>query len=778
MIAALAAAVTGPRGRWVTIAAWVALGIGGYVARSHIGEVTAAGQSSFLPKGAESIQAIEVLDGAAVLGGATSPNDAGVPEGGTGSTGAGGSAGAASDGGGSPRAGEAAGGSSGGGVPTSAAESHAEEVPAVVVFDRKGGLTHDDLNAIGKLGRGLEGLGITGATPIIDPFSAATGRPLGAIADYTHGVGPISKDREAALLVLALNAADDGAIRGGVAQMRDYLAAHAVPGLDAYVTGPAGIAADLDQVADEAGRTLLIATLGLVLVLLLLVYRAPLLALLPLLAVGAAYTVAIGIAYLVIKAGWIVVNSEGTFLLLVLVFGAGTDYSLLLVHRYREELQSGSPADVALPVALRESVRPIASSGGTVIATMLVLLVADLESTHWLGPILAIGIAVMVCSAFTLLPALLAVLGERAFWPAAGAARRAGPSRWEAIAGFVRRRSRPIIGAVVVGLLVLAAGNLVHHGTIGFGQGETKPTNSSEGTEVLNEHFPPGLASPLTAVVPLDEAARVARAMAGLDAVRLAIPAPADGKLEAAVVVVILAGNPYSGEAAEAVEKVRERLHKVSPDGLLGGLPAENWDVEQTNGRDTRLIVPLVLIVVGLILAAILGGLCAPLYLMATVVLSFAATLGLSTFVFSQLAGEGITFDLTLLAFLFLVALGVDYNIFLMTRVREEARVHGTRDGMMRALVAIGGVVTGAGLILAGTFATLTLLPLEELIQIGATVGRRAFRPRPDRRPRRSGCVWPCGARSCGRGPSSPACRRRLRCRARGGRSARGSACA
>ncbi|HEY2053109.1 MAG TPA: MMPL family transporter [Solirubrobacterales bacterium] len=690
-MARLAASVTGPRGRWVTIAIWVALGIGGYVGRSHIGGVTAAGQSSFLPKGAESIEAIEALDRAASVGGGGRPGAAGES-------------------------------AFGGGVPTSAAESHAEEVPAVIVFDREGGLTDDDLNAIGKLGRGLERLGVTGATPIVDPFSAATGRPLGAIADYAHGVGPISKDHEAALLVLALNAADHGALRGGVETMRDYLAAHAVPGLHAYVTGPAGIAADLDQVANEAGRTLLIATLGLVLILLLLVYRAPLLALLPLTAVGAAYTVAIGIAYLAINAGWIVVNTEGTFLLLVLVFGAGTDYSLLLVHRHREEMQRGLPAAEALPVALRESVRPIAASGGTVIAAMLVLLVADLQSTRWLGPILAIGIAVMVCSAFTLLPALLAVLGERAFWPAAGAARREGPSRWEAIAGFVRRRSRPIIGAVIVGLLVLAAGNLVHHGTIGFGQGETKPTNSSEGTQVLNEHFPPGLASPLTAVVPADQAARVARAMGGLDAVRLAIPVPGDGKFESAVVVVILAGNPYSGDAAEEVEKVRERLHQVTPDGLLGGLPAENWDVEKTNGRDTRLIVPLVLLVVGLILAAVLRAIAAPLYLMATVVLSFAGTLGLSTFAFAVIGGEGITFDLTLLAFLFLVALGVDYNIFLMTRVREEALVHGTREGTLRALVATGSVVTGAGLILAGTFATLTLLPLEELIQIGATV--------------------------------------------------------
>ncbi len=672
MIAALAAAVTGPRGRWVTIAVWVAIAVGGYVCRSHIGDVAAAGQASFLPKGAESIEALEALNGSA----------------------------------------KSSGKSSGG---------H-EEVPAVVVFDRPGGLSNDDLNAIGRLGAGLNRLQVTGATPIIDPFSAAAREPLGDVAKLDHGVGPISNDGEAALVVLALNAADHGAVRHGVEEIREYLAAHAVPGLSAYVTGPAGIAADLDRVEDEAGQTLLFATLGLVLVLLLLVYRAPILALLPLIAVGAAYMVAIGIAYLLIKAGWIVVNTEGTFLLLVLVFGAGTDYSLLLVHRYREEMQGGRAAAEALPLALRETIPAIGASGGTVIAAMLVLLVADLQSTHWLGPILAIGIAVMVASAFTLLPALLAVLGERAFWPGAAAAGRRGPDRWERVASLVERRSWPIIVLVTGGLVVLALGNFVHHGTIGFGQGETRATNSSEGTQVLNEHFPPGLASPLTAVVPPGEAARVAAGLKDLDAVRLAIPVPANAEFAAAAVVLVLADDPYSGEAAEEVEKIRERLHAISPQALLGGLPAENWDVEQTNSRDTRLIVPLVLLVVGLILAAVLRAIAAPLYLMATVVLSFAGTLGLSTFAFAVIGGDGITFDLTLLAFLFLVALGVDYNIFLMTRVREEAARHGTPAGALRALIATGGVVTGAGLILAGTFATLTLLPLEELIQIGATV--------------------------------------------------------
>jgi putative drug exporter of the RND superfamily len=189
------------------------------------------------------------------------------------------------------------------------------------------------------------------------------------------------------------------------------------------------------------------------------------------------------------------------------------------------------------------------------------------------------------------------------------------------------------------------------------------------------------------------------------------------------VVALVLHGNPYGSDAAEDVKEIRNRLHTLAPGGLLGGIPAENLDVEQTNARDTKLIVPLVLLVVGLILVAVLRALVAPAYLIATVVASFAATLGLATFAFTEVfQADGIAFNLELMAFIFLVALGVDYNIFLMTRAREEATARGTREGTLTALVSTGGVVTGAGLILAGTFATLTLLPLEELVQIGATV--------------------------------------------------------
>lgn len=675
----LAAGVTGPRGRWLAVGVWVLLAVAGLFGHSRLGGVTAAGQASYLPSNSESTRVVDALQ-RSYKGG--------------------------------------------------------NDVPVLIVFDREGGLTQADLDAIGRLGSGLERLGLTGATPVFAPYSGDTDSPLGSVARIAHGVGPISRDGEAALVALAINADDRGAVVAGVAKIRHYLDAHRPPGLHSYVTGPGGIAADLEHVAEDAGKTLLFATLGLVLLLLLLVYRAPILAPLPLLVVGSAYLVASGIVYLLIKVGLITVNVEGTLLLLVLIFGAGTDYSLLLVHRYREELGKGKGPAAALPLAVSESVPAIAASAGTVIAAMLVLLVAELESTHWLGPVLAIGVATMLVASFTLLPALLALLGERAFWlaPSIRSGRvldrypdqtstAAGGGRWRRVADLVRRRPRAIVATVLAALALLSLGNLIGHGTIGFGQGEIGPTESGHGTEVLDEHFPPGLGSPLTAVVDAGEIGPALRGLRRLDAVKLTLPVPPSPGSEEAVLTIVLRGDPYSGAAADAVKGIREELKEVAPSALVGGIPAENYDVEQTNARDTKLIVPLVLLVVGLILTLVLRALVAPAFLIATVVASFAATLGLLTFTFTELLGtSGTAFDLVLMSFIFLVALGVDYNIFLMTRAREEAAKRGTREGILAALENTGGVVTGAGVILAGTFATLTLLPLEQLVQIGATV--------------------------------------------------------
>lgn len=663
--------MTGRRGRLAVVAVWVPLAVVGFVGRSHLGDVTAAGQSSFVPADSQSTSVLNDL------------NDD---------------------------------------------FSNGDDVPLLVVFSREGGLTKADRKAIGAIGPALTSLDIKGASRILDPLSKQAQQLFGAAPPIVRkAVGsagiPVSSDGEAALVGLAIDANDRGAIRAGVEDIRSYLEAHPIPGVQANVTGPAGIAADLEDVADDAGRTLLLATLGLVLVLLLAVYRAPLLAALPLLVTGIAYMVASGIAYLLIRSGAITVNVEGTFLLLVLIFGAGTDYSLLLVHRYREELGAGREGLAALRAAIVESSGALAASAGTVIAAMLVLLVADLESTRWLGPILAVGIATMLVASLTLLPALLSIFGHRAFWPATDVSAPRPTRAWTRLAELIRSRAGILIVAIFAVLAVAAAGNLLNRGTIGFGQGETRPTDSSRGSDVLDEHFPPGLASPLTVVVNSDAAEGVLKDLEAQAEVDFALPAGVSTSGSLTLVAVVLKGDPYGAGANEDVERIRASIAKVDAGAEVGGVPAENLDIERANARDTKLIIPLVLLVVAVILGLLLRSLVAPAYLLVTVVASFAATLGLATVLFIEVLGaDGLAFNLVILAFIFLVALGVDYNIFLMDRARQETAEHGSREGILRALVRTGGVVTGAGVILAGTFATLILLPLEELKQIGATV--------------------------------------------------------
>ena len=268
---------------------------------------------------------------------------------------------------------------------------------------------------------------------------------------------------------------------------------------------------------------------------------------------------------------------------------------------------------------------------------------------------------------------------------------------------------------------MFALGNLISHETLGFGQDLPAKADSTKGTAIFNKHFTPGLTSPLPVVVPNGTSTRALEALEAVPGVAYALPAPTQSATS--LLIVVLDADPYTRPAMDIVEAMRKDIKPVAPGAAVGGVPAENVDIESTNDRDTRLIIPVVLLVVFLILCLSLRALVAPLYLIVTVVASFFATLGLATLIFITICGQaGLTYNLVLVAFIFLVALGVDYNIFLMGRAREEAAEHGTVEGVRRALVTTGSVVTGAGVILAGTFATLTLLPLLELVQIGGTV--------------------------------------------------------
>ena len=650
--------MTGPRGRWATIAVWAVLAAVGFVFHSHLNDVTSAGQTSFLPAHSQSTRVVQLIK--------------------TGFHGG-------------------------------------ENVPLFIVFERRSGLTSADRLAIGKIGHRLTHLRLDGATPVFDSVTT-TGK------ETLPGIGLVSPDREAAIVALGIDAAHRNAVSHDVVAIRKLLG-RSTPPVQAHVTGPAGLVTDLQRIAAKAGTTLLVVTLVLVLVLLLAVYLAPLLAILPLVVVAAAYMVVSGIIYLLAHAGVIKIDTERTLLLLVLIFGTGTDYSLLLVHRHREALGDGAPTAEALREGVQSSAAAIAASGATVIAAMLVLLLADLESTRWLGPVLALGIAVMLLASFTLMPALLSLLGERVFWPGRPPVGQSRHRSWTHVAGLVRRRAAPLTGLIAAVLVLAACGNLLPHGKIGFGQGQISVTDSSLGTAALDRQFPDGLTGPLTALVHKPAVARSVKDLNALLDVRAAIPAGVEDRGELALIGVIITGDPYSADAAGRVRLVGQTLRRIDPDALVGGVPAENLDIQRTNARDTKVLVPAVLLVVFVILCVLLLALAAPLYLIVTVVASFAATLGLITLAFTRLFGhEGLSFNLVLISFIFLVAVGVDYNIFLMHRVRHDSRRIGTPEGTLTALTATGGVITGAGIILAGTFAALTLLPLEPLVQIGATV--------------------------------------------------------
>jgi RND superfamily putative drug exporter len=436
--------------------------------------------------------------------------------------------------------------------------------------------------------------------------------------------------------------------------------------------------------------------------------------------------VAQGLIYFLAKYADLTVNGQSQAILTILVIGAGTDYALLLVARYREELRRHADRHEAMAFALHRAAPAIVASAATVVAGMLCLTLAELNSTAGLGPVAAIGVGVTLIVMITLLPALLVIVGRWIFWPKRPALGSPEPTQtgvWAKVAGWVVVRPRKI-WMVTTAVLAIACLGLFRLDTAGLATEDsyTKDFQSITGQKVLADHHLSDASNTVMVVANDDQADAVRAAMTGIEGVGVpSKPAAQDG---VAFIAAPVAGDVASPAAFDRVETVRDRVHAVDgADALVGGMSAIYLDTKVASNRDNLVIIPSILLIVFLILVLLLRALTAPLILLATVVLSFSAALGISAVLFEYVFGfAGSDPGFPLFAFVFLVALGIDYNIFLMTRVREEAAERGTRAGAVVALTTTGGVITSAGLVLAATFLVLGTIPLVFLAELGVAV--------------------------------------------------------
>jgi RND superfamily putative drug exporter len=606
-----------------------------------------------------------------------------------------------------------------------------ETTQGLIVYQRDGGLSAADkqkiaadATALQALSKDREKLPLT--RPPAVPFAPNSPPDLvspGGDVAYTLLTTPTDFE----------NAGDWGK------NVRDAVEKTPEPGLQEYVTGDLGFSADADEVFGSIDTKLLFATVILVLVLLGAIYRAALVALSPLIVVFFAYTVAQAFIYLLAKSGE-TVSSNSTSILIVLMFGVGTDYCLLLVSRFREELHRIEDKHEAMQRALRRSGPAILASGLTVTLAMLVVRIADSGYTSALGPVAAIGVFCSMLAGLSALPALLTIFGRAGFWPRRTmvafdpdhtlAARQGA---WRRFGDRVLARPGPALG---VTLIVFIAGSLgllaykVDYSTTSFFK---KSVESVEGFKVLGDAFAKGTLAPTTVLVrnengqvtPADVQKAVTQ-LEGVDDVASATPTgltSTDGST--ASIDVILDTDPLKKSSLDIVPALRDSVADLGPGvtGLAGGTTAINYDYDRATQRDLKRIAPLALLLIAIVLAVLLRAIVAPLVLIASVVLSFLCTLGISILFIRFVVGDaGMDASIPTFAFIFLVALGIDYTIFLMARVREEAREHGTREGMLRAIAATGPVITSAGIILAGTFSVLMTLPVTFTFDLGFMV--------------------------------------------------------
>jgi RND superfamily putative drug exporter len=580
--------------------------------------------------------------------------------------------------------------------------------PAVVVYEQAGALTPaDQAKASGDATRFAKLPHVGGE--IVGPIPAKDGKALQVIVPIKVGtngwndIDPVVKEMR------SIAKASAGGVGGSV-----------------YVTGPAGYAADFSKVFSGFDSTLLYITAAIVIVILLFTYRSPILWILPILCVFVALTAAQAVIYLLARHAGLTVNGQSAFILTVLVFGAGTDYALLLIARYREELRRRADRHEAMAEALHRAGPAIIASGSTVILSLLCLLVAELNSTKSLGPVMAIGIAVGLCAMVTLLPALLVIFGRWMFWPVRPTLGSPEPTErgvWARIGARMAVRPRVVwlVTAVVLGAMALGLTGLKADGLQSKDSFRTKP-EAVAGELALARHFPAGAGNPVQVVGRAEAAQQLHSAVSSAaDVTGVTEPVVKDGF---AYLEGTLSSSPDSQASYTAIQRLRASVHAIpGADGKVGGGSAVNLDIQDATRHDRNLVVPLVIVVVFVILSLVLRAIVAPLLLIGTVVLSFAAAIGVSALVFDHVfkfAGADPSFPLW--TFVFLVALGVDYNIFLMTRVHEESGRHGTRRGALIGLAATGGVITSAGLVLAGTFIALGSLPLVFITELGFAV--------------------------------------------------------
>ena len=509
-----------------------------------------------------------------------------------------------------------------------------------------------------------------------------------------------------------------------VGEIREVAAADLPAGLTAQVTGGPAITADLGKVFEGADTTLLLATVLVVALLLIITYRSPWFWLVPLAVVAIGEQVALKLVALTAPLLGLTVDESATGITSVLVFGAATDYALLLISRYRSQLREEPSRFVAMQTAVRRTFEPIVASAATVILSLLTLLLADQEILRGLGYSAAVGVVVAMVFALVLLPASLVLFGRGLFWPfvpRVGDVAREGKF-WGRIGSAVS--VRPALTTVLSSalLLVLALGAIgVTVGLSPADQFREKP-EAIAAQETLARSFPAGAAAPATILTTPDQVAAVTAVAEEVPGVSGVQPGPASDSV--AQVNVILTDAPGSEGSDQAIAELRAALAQVpDADAVVGGEVATKVDADAAAQRDTRVIIPLVLAIVFVVLVLLLRALVAPVLLVITVVATFFASLGASWWILQNVLGyPGLDSGVLLLSFLFLVALGVDYNIFLVTRAREESQTLGTRSGMLTALRATGGVITSAGILLAAVFAVLGVLPLITLAQIGLIV--------------------------------------------------------